>query len=108
MRDKNFVCGIYARLSVKDERAIEYQVTLLKEFAKEKGRKVYRIYKDIGYSGDSLVFRPELKRMMNDAQEKKLDVILAMSPDRITQDDNEWSYIKRLLGSLEVDIVYYD
>ena len=106
---ENSICGIYARLSVRDERALDYQVTVLKEFANEKGWKVYSIYKDLGQKGHSgLALRPELLRMMNAAQEKKFDVILAMSPDRITQDHSEGDYITKILEGVEVDLVYHE
>jgi DNA invertase Pin-like site-specific DNA recombinase len=109
MPAENSICGIYVRLSVRDERALDYQTTVLKKFANEKGWKVHSTYKDLGQKGHGgLALRPELLRMVNDVREEKFNVVLAMSPDRIAQNHSEEAYIRTILKGIDVTLVYHE
>lgn len=53
---KNYIAGIYLRLSRDDERAgeslsIENQKILVTKYVKEKGWEIKDVYVDDGYSG---------------------------------------------------------
>ena len=55
-QDKNYIVGIYVRLSRDDERAgeslsIENQKILVTKYVKQKGRQIKYVYVDDGYSG---------------------------------------------------------
>lgn len=60
MKQKNYIAGLYLRLSQEDERqgesvSIENQRTMLRKYAQEHGFKIYDEYIDDGISGTTFV-----------------------------------------------------
>ena len=56
MKTKNYIAGLYFRLSQEDERqgesvSIENQRTILRKYAEEHGFQIYDEYIDDGVSG---------------------------------------------------------
>ena len=86
--------AIYIRLSdedrnktskEQDSESIINQRNILSEFVNERGWKIYDIYSDDDFSGsDSL--RPEFNRMINDARDRKFQVVLCKSLSRFARD----------------------
>lgn len=85
--------GLYVRLSDEDEdklnkedlsRSIINQKALLKEYAKEHGFEIYKIYCDDDYSGlyDD---RPGFQELLADAEAGKFKVIIAKSQSRFSR-----------------------
>ena len=76
---------VYARTSRDDNnrrRSIDYQQTYLKQYVERNPRWRYvGSYIDIGVTGTKLN-RPEFNRMMQDARDGKIDIILAKSVSR--------------------------
>jgi len=82
--------GIYTRLSRDDERAresvsIENQREMLSRYVKEQGWNLYQTYVDDGVSGTSFD-RPALNRMIADATDKKINLILCKDLSRFGRD----------------------
>jgi len=82
--------GIYTRLSRDDERAgesvsIENQREMLTRYVKEQGWNLYSTYVDDGISGTSFD-RPGLNRMIADATDKKINLILCKDLSRFGRD----------------------
>ena len=78
--------AIYMRLSRDDDRAgesmsIENQRIILLKFVKEHGGTVFGEYIDDGFSGTNFD-RPEVKRMLQDAQSGKIDTIVVKDLSR--------------------------
>ena len=72
--------GVYARLSREDEResesvSVENQKEMLCRHVKEQGWNLFNVYVDDGHSGTSFD-RPGLTRMIADATDKKINLIL--------------------------------
>jgi putative DNA-invertase from lambdoid prophage Rac len=67
-------CAIYARVSTSDQNC-EMQVRELREYCSRRGWHVAGEYIDTGISG-AKVSRPELDRLLNDARQRKIDVVL--------------------------------
>ena len=71
-------CAIYVRVSVESiytkKESIYNQVTYLTEYAKEHNFVVADIYSDNGYPGSNME-RPELKRMLQDIELGKIDIL---------------------------------
>src|SRR5450755_1682649 len=81
---KIFAVAIYARVSSEEQRegqTIDAQVLELERFAREKDWRVSGIYKDDGWSGTMLV-RPELDRLRDDAMKKAFDAVVINDVDR--------------------------
>jgi DNA invertase Pin-like site-specific DNA recombinase len=75
--------ALYCRVSTVDQHP-ETQLNELRQFAANRGFKVVGEYTDHGYSG-ARVRRPELDRMMDDAQRHKFDVVLVWACDRLAR-----------------------
>lgn len=75
--------ALYCRVSTVDQHP-ETQLNELRQFASNRGFKVVGKYTDHGYSG-ARARRPELDRMMDDAQRQKFDVLLVWACDRLAR-----------------------
>lgn len=75
--------ALYCRVSTVDQHP-ETQLNELRQFAANRGFKVVGEYTDHGYSG-ARARRPELDRMMDDAQRHKFDVLLVWACDRLAR-----------------------
>ena len=77
--------AIYARVStVNSGQDPAMQTRELKEYCQRRGWEVHDTYVDHGYSGkkDS---RPQLNRMMQDAHERRFDVVVVWRFDRFAR-----------------------
>lgn len=82
--------GIYARLSRDDERAgesvsIENQKELLTRYVREQGWNLYDYYCDDGVSGTTFD-RPNFNRLVQDATDGKINLILTKDLSRLGRD----------------------
>ena len=81
-------CAIYVRVSTDEQAKAGYslaaQVDQIKSFIKNQGWAALDIYSDDGYSAKNRN-RPALKRLLNDASEKRFDVVLAYKIDRLSR-----------------------
>ena len=78
--------GIYMRLSRDDDKAgesmsIEHQRIILHKYVEEHGGLVVDEYIDDGFSGTSFD-RPDVKRLLEDAQSGKIDTIIVKDLSR--------------------------
>ena len=83
---KNYITGIYLRLSRDDERAgeslsIENQKILVTKYVKEKGWEIKDVYVDDGYSGTNFE-RPGVKRLLDDAKAGEINTIVVKDLSR--------------------------
>ena len=84
--------GVYCRVSTQ-EQSTAAQETELKEFAKNRGWDVVKIYSDtISGTKDS---RPGLNQLMADCHSRKIDVVLVWKFDRFARS------VSHLLRALE-------
>lgn len=75
--------AIYVRVST-DKQTIDNQVAALRQIAERRGWQVVEQYQDAGISGaKGRDGRPGLDQMLNDAQRRKFDVIMAWAIDRL-------------------------
>lgn len=87
--------ALYARVSTLDKgQDPEMQLRELRAHAQTQGWTVYSEYIDKGISG-SKDSRPQLNRMMADAQARKFDAVLCWKLDRFSRS------LKHLINSLE-------
>ena len=86
MIEKTYNVGIYCRLSNDDERdgesvSIENQKLLLERYVRERGWNEIDVYIDDGYSGTNFN-RPGVKRLIEDAKAKRINIILVKDLSR--------------------------
>ena len=81
-------CAIYVRVSTDEQAKAGYslaaQVDRIKSFIRSQGWAATEIYSDDGYSGKNRK-RPALRRLLDDALEKRFDVALVYKIDRLSR-----------------------
>ncbi|MCL2578149.1 MAG: recombinase family protein [Defluviitaleaceae bacterium] len=102
MSETRYIAGLYLRLSKDDERAgesvsIENQRLLLTNYVYEKGWDIRETYIDDGWSGTNFQ-RPAFQRMMRDAEDKRINLIIVKDLSRLGR-----NYIE--VGRLTEDIL---
>lgn len=105
---QNIRAAIYARVSSEEQReghTIDSQVAELERFASEKNWQIAGVYKDDGWSG-SLLARPELDRLRDDASRGLFDLVLLNDVDRLARDVAHLGIVKRNLESYGVEVVF--
>jgi len=74
---------LYLRVSTTDQTTAN-QERELREVASRMGCEIVRVYKDHGISGaKSRDGRPEFDRLLRDAAQRKFDMVMAWSVDRL-------------------------
>src|SRR5439155_17687976 len=105
---KAFRVGLYARVSTEEQRegqTIDSQVEELKRFAQERGWEITGVYKDEGWSG-SILARPELDRLRDDASKGSLNAVMINDVDRLARDVTHLGVIKRDLERHGVQVIF--
>src|SRR5258708_7185109 len=89
--------AIYGRVSTKDRgQEVENQLVQLREFAAKQGWTVIREY--IDHESGSRADRPEFKQMFQDASQRRFDLVLFWSLDRLSREGvlQTLNYLNRL------------
>ncbi len=86
MKQKNYIAGLYFRLSQEDERqgeslSIDNQRHILRKYAEEHGFTIYDEYIDDGISGTTFD-RPQVQRLLDDAKTGVINTILVKDLSR--------------------------
>lgn len=86
MKQKNYIAGLYFRLSQEDERqgesvSIENQRIMLRKYAEEHGFEIHGEYIDDGISGTTFD-RPEVQRLLDDAKTGVINTIIVKDLSR--------------------------
>ena len=86
MKQKNYIAGLYFRLSQEDERAgeslsIENQRRVLRKYAEDNGFEIHDEYIDDGVSGTTFD-RPEVQRLLDDAKTGVINTIIVKDLSR--------------------------
>src|SRR3989344_9333581 len=80
--------GIYVRVSTEEQAkegiSIDAQIDRCAAVCKARGWEVYRIYTDAGFSAGTLK-RPALQSLLQDAEEKRFQVLLVYKIDRFSR-----------------------
>ena len=75
--------ALYVRVST-DHQSVENQIRELRQVAERRGWEVVETYSDVGISGaKEREKRPGLDRMLNDANRRRFDIVLAWAIDRL-------------------------
>lgn len=86
--------AIYCRLSEEDKNkvhetddsnSIQNQKSMLVQYVLEHGWEIYNIYSDDDYTGSDRR-RPEFNRLLNDAEQRKFNIVLCKTQSRFTRE----------------------
>lgn len=109
--NNNLSAAIYVRVSttkqVDDGISIDSQTNLLTEYCKENKYTIYNIYTDAGKSGSSTEKRNEFKKLIDDAKQKKFDVLVIWKISRFGRNFNDLIYGSKILLDNNISIVSY-
>lgn len=80
--------GVYARYSTSKQNhtSIDRQVELCEAYAKQTGRRIFKVYVDEARSGASVVGRDGLEAMIKDAKAGRFSVLGIENVDRLARD----------------------
>jgi len=99
--------ALYARYSSDNQRAasIEDQFRLCRERAEREGWKIVGSYHDAAISGASVILRPGVQALLQDAQRGAFDLVLAEALDRVSRDQADVATLFKHLRFAGVEIV---
>lgn len=97
----------YIRVSTQEQKmhgiSLDAQVEKLEEYAKANNLKIVEWYKDEGVSARKLIKkRPELQRMIHDAEKKKFKRIIFIKLDRFFRSVAEYHECMKILDASNV------
>ena len=84
--------------------SIENQIQLCMDYSKSIGIKEFLVYEDEGFSGGN-IDRPQFKKMMQDAKDKKFDCLVCYRLDRISRNVSDFSTLIEKLNKLEISFI---
>ncbi|MDQ0660609.1 recombinase family protein [Paenibacillus sp. W2I17] len=100
--------AIYVRVSSKKESqkdSPEHQESLCRSFCQENELEIVKVYKDQD-SGTSIVGRPDVQRMIEDAENGEFDAVIFASLSRFSRDSFDALLLKRTFhGALRKRLV---
>jgi site-specific DNA recombinase len=105
---QNLRVALYARVSTEEQRegqTIDSQVAELERFVAEKGLRISGVYKDDGWSG-SILARPELDHLRDDASKGLFDIVLFNDVDRLARDVSHLGIVKRDLERHGMQVIF--
>ncbi len=99
--------ALYARYSSDQRRAasIEDQFRVCREHAEREDWKIAGCYRDSAISGDSVILRPGIQGLLEDARRGLFEVVVAEALDRVSRDQADVATLYRHLQFAGVMIV---
>jgi DNA invertase Pin-like site-specific DNA recombinase len=95
---------LYLRVSTIDQTTAN-QERELREVASRMGCEIVRVYKDHGIRGaKARDKRPEFDRLLRDAVQRKFDMVMAWSVDRLGRSPQDLVSFLSELHSLHIDL----
>lgn len=91
--------AIYSRFStdLQNDRSIEDQIALCREFAARHGLTVTATFEDRAVSGSNLINRLGVQRLLAAAKARQFDVLIAESMSRVGRDQEDRAAIRKRL-----------
>lgn len=98
--------ALYARVSTEEQKenfSLAAQIELLRKHAADNGYEIFDEYVDGGYSGTSFE-RPRFQRLMDDAKQKRFDLILVYKIDRFFRNNKDLLNVVYELEGMGVNV----
>jgi len=97
---------IYARFStdLQNERSIEDQITLCRDYASRNNIDVIDVHEDRARSGGSIMGRDGLLRLLDRAKDGSFDIVIVEALDRLSRDMEDLAGIHKRLSFLGIEI----
>lgn len=106
MKNEPKKAAIYSRKSkfTGKGESIENQVQICKQYGISIGLEDFSVYEDEGFSGKNLD-RPEFKKLIQDARDKKFNALICYRLDRISRNISDFSNLINELQDLGIDFI---
>lgn len=103
--------AIYTRVSTREQAAEGYsldaQERLLTEYCMARKYNIYKIYTDEGISAKDIKHRPGMLSLLEDAKEKKFEIILVWKLTRFSRSLSDLTAACEMLDKLGIALVSY-
>ena len=98
--------AVYARYSSDNQResSIEDQIRICREHAEREGWIISKVYCDHAISGASMILRPGIQSLMQDAMSGKYNLVMSEALDRVSRDQEEIAGIFKRLKFSNTDM----
>lgn len=98
--------ALYARFStdLQNERSIDDQMLLCRDFARREGLDVVAAFEDRARSGASVFGRDGLLELLDQARSQQFDVLIVEALDRLSRDMEDLAGIHKRLSFLGIEI----
>ncbi len=99
--------ALYARYSSDQQRAasIEDQFRICRERAAHEGWQVVGTYEDSAASGASMILRPGIQALLEDARRGRFEILVAEALDRVSRDQADVATVYKHLRFAGVTVV---
>ncbi len=99
--------AIYARYSTDNQRvaSIADQFRVCRLHAEKQGWKIVEEYSDQAISGSTLILRPGIQALVDDALRGRFDLVLAEALDRLSRDQEDIAGLYKRLRFAGVPMV---
>ena len=99
--------ALYARYSsdLQSQASIEDQFRVCRGHAEHEGWTISGCYRDAAISGDSVILRPGVQALLEDARRGKFDVVVAEALDRVSRNQADVAVLFKHLRFAGVPVV---
>jgi site-specific DNA recombinase len=105
----NLKARIYIRVSTEDQAregySLEAQKKHLEAYVKENGYELVGIHEDAGFSGKDMD-RPALQQLLLDANLGTFDILVTLSPDRLSRNIIDQAAIREILEKYKIQLKF--
>lgn len=105
------LAAIYIRVSTEEQfkigLSLEAQESVLKEYTKVMGFKIFKVYKEEGRSAKNITGRPILKLMLRDAELGKFNAIFIYKLDRFSRSLKDLIETMEKLQEWNIEFISY-
>ncbi|MFX0561118.1 recombinase family protein [Tepidibacillus infernus] len=101
--------ALYARVSTEEQAkegySIAAQIAEIRRYADQNGFEIVDEYVDEGASGKSIAGRPQMKRLLRDANQQKFGVVIIYKIDRLARKLKDALEISETLERNNVNLI---
>ena len=103
------IAALYCRVSTYDQTILEYssldhQEEELKAWCEREKWQVHDVYVDSAKSGSTIEKRPALQRLLADAQNGKVNLVIFTKIDRLSRSARDWFEILNIFTDHNIEI----
>ena len=111
MEKQNKIVAIYIRVSTLDQvregYSLDAQEKTLRNWCNTRNYKIFDLYSDKGISGKDIEHRPDMNRLLKDAEERKFNIVLFWALNRFTRSVSDLYLTMEKFQKWNIDMISY-